>query len=183
MKAEFRRCARAAIPRTHRRGRVEVHLSALCHQLVPRMQACEPIPAIFLLAVPARNRQASFWRHSLLVPKGGHWRPITPDLKLRATDTNVRRQDHHPAHSDDEDLDDYDEDDDEGLTNNINPALLCDRLYINSRRRLLWTITHTSGTPSSSISSTLVHAALHNSQRIFRTSRLAQIQLVKICSR
>jgi hypothetical protein len=88
MKREFRRCARAHlgcdaedslyVSDPHRWICTCPHFATsrflVCKHLV---QACEPIDPRFFWIVPARNRVAPFWRHPLLVPKGGHREPFT----------------------------------------------------------------------------------------------------------
>jgi hypothetical protein len=94
MKAEFRRCARTklgcdpddSLYVTNPNDWICTcpHFATsrflVCKHLV---QACEPIPARFFLVVPARNRQAPFWRHRLLVPKGGHQIPFDDETFTR----------------------------------------------------------------------------------------------------
>jgi hypothetical protein len=144
MKSDFRRCARVKlgcdpedslyVTDPHLWTCTCPHLATsrflVCKHLV---QACEPIPARFFLVVPARNRQAPFWRHPLLVPKGGHRIPFDEDTFRRPDPTTILEDSDNDSDSPDDD-----NDDDDMAPRVRELALPFDEAYLQTRHDLLW---------------------------------------------
>jgi hypothetical protein len=103
----------------------------LCKHLV---QACEPVDPLFFLVVPARNRTAPFWRHQLLVPKGGHREPIQPGASALSAVSDLP-----PVELTTEDLEDEEDlgEDDEEETAPVDYSAPYNQAYIDLRHKLL----------------------------------------------
>jgi hypothetical protein len=99
----------------------------VCKHLV---QACEPIPACFFLIVAARNRQAPFWQHSLLVPKGRHRIPFDEETFCCPSPTALLEDSDNESDSPD--------DDDNNAAQVWELALPFDEAYLKTCHDLLW---------------------------------------------